>query len=370
MLISNVRIFNENHVFEHGSIRVKDGMITEIIYGDETVDGEEEVFDGNNMRAIPGLVDIHFHGCMGVDLCDARPDGIDIMAHYEKENGITTICPATMTMSRDELKDIMKVIGSYEDHGGSHFAGINMEGPFISPRNKGAQAGSNIIPCDVEFFNELQELSKNRIRVVDIAPEEPGAMEFIKAVSKTVPVSIAHTKSDYDTAMEAFQNGADHVTHLCNAMPPLHHRDPGVIAAAMDAGAYVELITDGIHIHPAMVRAIFKMFGPEKICLISDSMRATGLMDGAYTLGGQNVYVKGALATLADGTIAGSVTNLMKGLKICIQKMGIAPEDAIPCATENPAKSIGIFKECGSIAVGKRADLVIINDNFDVLKVF
>lgn len=370
MLITNVQIFTENHVFEPGSIRVEDGKIVELIYGEAPAPQSGEVFDGKGMRAIPGLVDIHFHGCMGVDLCDAKPDGIAVMAKYQKENGVTTICPATMTMSKAQLREIMTVIGQYENGEGSYFAGVNMEGPFISPRNKGAQAEENIIPCDVTFFNELQALSRNRIKLVDIAPEEPGAMEFVKAVSGKAAVSIAHTKSDYQTAMEAFANGADHVTHLCNAMPSLHHREPGVIAAASDAGAYVELITDGIHIHPAMIRVIFRLFGPEKICLISDSMRAAGLQDGEYTLGGQDVFVKGALAVLKDGTIAGSVTNLMKCLKKCICEFGIKAEDAISCATENPARSIGIFGECGSISVGKRADIVIVDDNFDIYRVF
>ena len=179
-------------------------------------------------------------------------------------------------------------------------------------------------------------------------------------------VSLAHTAADYDTAMAAFQRGASHVTHLFNAMLPLHHRNPGVPGAAADAGVYVELICDGIHIHPAVVRSVFKLFGSEKICMISDSIRATGLADGDYTLGGQAVRVQGTLATLADGTIAGSVTNLMGGLRTAVQKMGIPLEEAVRSASETPARSIGIFDRCGSLAAGKQADLVLLDRELKV----
>ena len=245
-----------------------------------------------------------------------------------------------------------------------------MEGPFISPANKGAQAAENIIPCDAALFRELNRESGGRIRLVDIAPEEPGAIEFIEAVRDEVNVWLAHTVADYDAAMAAFRAGANHVTHLFNAMLPFHHRKPGVQGAAADAGAYVELICDGVHIHPAMVRAVFKLFGSDRVCLISDSMRAAGLADGDYTLGGQAVKVKGNLATLADGTIAGSVTNLMLCLKNAVQEMQIPLEAAVRSASETPARSIGIFDCCGSLSSGKRADIVLLDRDLNVRQVF
>jgi N-acetylglucosamine-6-phosphate deacetylase len=196
-------------------------------------------------------------------------------------------------------------------------------------------------------------------------------MDFIREVKDNVVVSIAHTTADYDTAREALLNGASHVTHLYNAMPPLNHRNPGVIgAAAENEKCHVELICDGVHIHPAVVRATFAMFGGERIILISDSMRGTGLEDGIYTLGGQEVHKKGSRATLADGTIAGSVTNLMSCMVTAVKEMNIPLEVAVRCATENPAKEIGIFDRCGSISVGKDADLVLLGEDLSLEGVY
>lgn len=375
MEIKNVLVFTEQHEFVRGSISFEDGIIREVsLTGVDTVDAAagDALAGEDDLYAIPGLVDIHFHGCMGADLCDAEPDTIKTLAEYQAGQGVTTICPATMTMSLPELHKIMANIGSYTGEGvqGAHFAGINMEGPFISPANKGAQAAENIIPCDAALFRELNMESGGRIRLVDIAPEEPGAIEFIEAIRDEVNVSLAHTVADYDDAMAAFQAGANHVTHLFNAMLPFHHRKPGVQGAAADAGAYVELICDGVHIHPAMVRAVFKLFGSDRVCLISDSMRAAGLADGDYTLGGQAVKVKGNLATLADGTIAGSVTNLMLCLKNAVQEMQIPLEAAVRSASETPARSIGIFDRCGSLSAGKRADIVLLDKELNVRQVF
>ena len=371
MKITNVLIYNEQHEFQPGSIEIQGQHISSVNFADTAANAEETV-DGHGCYAIPGLVDIHFHGCMGADLCDALPDSIPTMAKYEASQGVTTICPATMTMSEAELHKIMKNIGSYQPASSqeAHLAGINMEGPFISKKNKGAQKESNVIPCSVPLFRQLNQESGNKIKLVDIAPEEPGAMEFIDAVKDEVVVSLAHNVADYDTATEAFRRGANHVTHLYNAMNPFHHRRPGVQGAAFDSGAFVEMICDGVHIHPAMVRAMFKLYGSDHICLISDSMRAAGLEDGDYTLGGQAVKVKGPRATLADGTIAGSVTNLMKCMKNVVQNMHIPLEQAVESATETPARSIGIFEECGSIAKGKRADVVLLDKDLHIQSIF
>ena len=284
---------------------------------------------------------------------------------------MTSICPATMTIPKDELLAVMKNAGAYSYRGGAKLAGINMEGPFISSAKKGAQAAENIMPCDYEYFCRLQEASGGLIRLVDIAPEEPGAMEFIDRVKGKVVVSLAHTAADYETAKEAIEHGASHATHLYNAMPPLNHRNPGVIGAVRDAGdCRAELICDGVHVHPAMIRATFAMFGAERMILISDSMRATGLADGEYTLGGQAVTVKGNLATLHDGTIAGSATNLMDCMRYVVNKVGISLETALMCATENPAREIGIFDETGSIHVGKKADFVLLDKKLNIVGVY
>lgn len=371
MYIDNVLVFTSEHEFVPGWLKVAEGRIDAVAVHGERLEIEDgsQVIDGGGCYAIAGLVDIHLHGCMGADVSDALPDSLPVMAEYEASQGVTTICPATMTMSKPELHSIMHSIAAYQEPLGkvcAHLGGINMEGPFVSPARKGAQKAENIIPCSVELFQKLQEECGGLIRLVDIAPEEPGAMEFIGKVKDEVAVSLAHTAADYDTAMEAFRSGASHVTHLYNAMNPFHHRSPGVPGAAADTGAYVELICDGVHIHPAMARAMFKLFGSHRICLISDSMRAAGLADGDYTLGGQQVKVEGSLATLADGTIAGSVTNLMKCMKKVVQDMGISLEEAVEAATETPARSVGLDAVCGTLSPQKQADIVLLDRKLDI----
>ena len=368
MIIKDADVFTQDNCFVRTDVVVKDGKFAAI---SDMTEGAGEVIKADGLYMIPGLVDIHFHGCKGADMCDGTREALDVIAAYEASVGVTSICPATMTIPKDELVKVMKNAGEYSYNGGAHIVGINMEGPFISPSKKGAQAADNIMHCDYEYFCKLQEAANGLIKLVDIAPEEPGAMEFIDKVKDNVVVSLAHTASDYDTAKEAIERGASHATHLYNAMPPLNHRNPGVIGAVRDSGkCHAELICDGVHIHPSVIRATFAMFGAERMILISDSMRATGLDDGEYTLGGQPVSVKGNLATLHDGTIAGSATNLMDCMRYVVKEAGLSLETAVMCAASNPAKEIGIFDEVGSIAVGKRADFVLLDKELNIVGVY
>ena len=331
MLIKNAIVFDPDRVFRNREIHISGDKFSESSFMNLgfTPEDDKKQVDATGLYAIPGLIDIHFHGCMGDDFCDAKEDTIKNIAEYEAKVGVTSICPATMTISKDELKEIMKKAAAYDGDTGAKLVGINMEGPFISEAKKGAQSSKYILNTDIDFFNELNELSGNLIKLVDIAPEGEGAMDFIAGVKDNVVVSIAHTMANYDIAAKAFEEGASHVTHLYNAMPPFTHREPGVIGAAIDNDRVcVELICDGIHIHPAVVRATFKMFGDERVILISDSMRACGLSDGEYTLGGQKVFVTGRKAVLEDGTIAGSVTNLFECMKRAVQDMHIRLEDS------------------------------------------
>lgn len=376
MIIKNARVFTEDGSFMQGDVVVKDGCFDSVLERTADTDAandstQQEIIDASGLIMIPGLVDIHFHGCRGADMCDGTVEALDVITSYEASVGVTSVCPATMTIPRDELLCVMKNAGDYTYHGGAHLVGINMEGPFISPSKKGAQAAENIMHCDYEYFRQLQDAANGLIKLVDIAPEEPGAFEFIDKAKDETVISIAHTAADYDTAKEAIEHGASHATHLYNAMPSLHHRNPGVIGAVRDSQkCHVELICDGVHIHPSVIRATFAMFGAERIILISDSMRATGLEDGEYTLGGQPVTVRGNLATLHDGTIAGSATNLMDCMRFAINEAGISLEEAIMCATANPAKEINIFDEAGSISVGKKADFVLLNNALDIVSVY
>ncbi len=366
--------FIENNSWtNHTSTKVEAGMKDKT--GDIIDSTSEEIIDARGLFAIPGLTDIHFHGCVGYDFCDGNETAISTMAEYQAKNGITQICPATMTLKEETLATIMKTAAAYdnEEHPeGALLCGINMEGPYISVRKKGAQNERFIRKPDVFLFRRLQKLSGGKIKLVAIAPEEEGAMEFISELKDEVVVSLAHTTADYMTAMEAFQRGAGQVTHLYNAMPPFSHRAPGVIGAAFDTpGCFVELICDGVHIHPCVVRATLQMFGKDRVVLISDSMMATGMPDGEYELGGQAVRVAGKYASLiSDGALAGSVTNLMECMRNCVLYMGIPLETAVRCAAVNPAKAIGIYDSYGSLIPGKYANLVLLDDMLQIKAVF
>jgi N-acetylglucosamine-6-phosphate deacetylase len=372
MILKNGKIFGENGQFKNGYIVVQEGRIqkVELEEGYEKNRQDEEIIDADGLYVIPGFVDIHFHGCVGYDFCDGTKEAFDAITKYQAENGVTSISPATMTLSREELTKIFTEAGKYQNVAGSTIRGITMEGPFVSKAKKGAQNGDYIHKPDVDFYKEMQSLCGNLIKQVAVAPEEDEDFAFIKEISQETVISVAHTMADYDTAKKAFECGATHVTHLFNAMLPFVHRDPAVVGAAFDdKDVFVELICDGIHIHPSMVRAMFQLFGPERICMISDSMMATGMPNGEYSLGGQAVNVVGKKATLADGTIAGSASNLYDCFKTAVLEMEIPLESAVVASTITPAKSLGLDKDCGSITVGKVADFVLLDEKLSILHV-
>lgn len=368
MLIKNLKIYTEDAQFSNGELAFVDG-----IFVDANALTDSEVIDGEGLYAIPGLVDLHLHGALGGDASDGSLQALEQMAAYELYQGVTSICPATMTIPFDELKCAVQNINKFArtvNAKCSRIIGINMEGPFISPKKKGAQKAEDILKADVKTFRELNEASGKFIKLVDLAPEMDGALEFIDQVKDEVRVSLAHTNANYDEASRAFANGAKHVTHLFNAMPSLHHREPGVIGAAFDnTDVKCELIVDGVHSHPAVVRASFAMFGYERIILISDSMRATGLADGEYTLGGQKVIVKGNEARLEDGTIAGSVTNLMNCLRKAVS-FGIPLGQAVYSASTNPAIALGMDDKIGSLEKGKIADFVLLDKDLQIKAIY
>lgn len=361
MIIKNARVYTPQHKFAVQDIVIRDGRI---VFGAPPLDGEE-VLDATGLMALPGLVDLHFHGAVGHDFCDADPEGLQAIADYEASKGVLAICPASMTFSEEILNGIVDVAKAHKNQRGADLVGINMEGPFISPKKVGAQNPTYVMHPDIEMFRRLQARSGGMFKLVDLAPEEPGAMEFIRALRGEVRLSIAHTCADFDNASAALAAGASHMTHLYNAMPGITHRDPGPIIAALEAGAEVELITDGVHIHPAMVRFTFNTFGDDRVILIADSMMACGLSDGSYTLGGQAVTVKGPRATLTEHpeTIAGSATCLYDCMCRAVLDMGVPLESAVRAAAENPAKSIGVDADYGSLAPGRYGNVLLVDDN-------
>ena len=381
MIIKNVKVYTPQKNFVPGVVVTRDGRIHDVLLGEDisvNASEEEPVLDGEGSFCFPGMIDLHFHGCKGYDFCDGTKEAVEEIAKYEASIGVTAIAPATMTMPVDELCDILANGAAYraEQQNKSvkkeaDLVGVNMEGPFISEAKKGAQDARNIIPCDTAVYRKFQEAADGLVKFIGIAPEEGDAVSFIEDVKGEVSVSLAHTNADYETAKKAFDAGADHAVHLYNAMPAFTHREPGVVGAVADSEhVMAEIICDGVHIHPATVRTTFKMMGEDRMILISDSMRAAGMPDGQYTLGGQDVNVKGNKATMVlDGALAGSVTTLPDCVRTVVKEMGISLETAIACATINPARSLGIDALYGSVEQGKKADLVLWDEKLQLVHV-
>ena len=365
MIVKGGKVFQEDGSFLEQAIYINDHrLVDKAEYQD---DGE--VIDAEGLLVLPGLVDIHSHGAAGEDFSDGNPEGLKKILQYEKRCGITSYCPTSMTFPKERLRQIFASIKGAQTEDGATVVGINMEGPFLDPAKKGAHVEKWIAAPDVAFVRELNQDADGLVRLVTLAPNMDGAEEFIKEMHEEVCISLGHTAADYDCASRAMKLGAHHVTHLYNAMQPFGHRAPGLIGAAMDdPECMVELICDGYHIHPSAIRAAFRMFGPERVILISDSMRATGMENGTYELGGQEVTVKDRKAVLKDGTLAGSATNLY-GCMCKAVEFGIPLEQAIMAATANPARSIGIFDRVGSIRIGKQADLLLVSENLELKRV-
>jgi len=365
MIIKGGKVFQEDGSFLEQAIYINDHrLVDKAEYQD---DGE--VIDAEGLLVLPGLVDIHSHGAAGEDFSDGNPEGLKKILQYEKRCGITSYCPTSMTFPKERLRQIFASIKGAQTEDGATVVGINMEGPFLDPAKKGAHVEKWIAAPDVAFVRELNQDADGLVRLVTVAPNMDGAEEFIKEMHEEVCISLGHTAADYDCASRAMKLGAHHVTHLYNAMQPFGHRAPGLIGAAMDdPECMVELICDGYHIHPSTIRAAFRMFEPERVILISDSMRATGMENGTYELGGQEVTVKDRKAVLKDGTLAGSATNLY-GCMCKAVEFGIPLEQAIMAATANPARSIGIFDRVGSIRIGKQADLLLVSENLELKRV-
>ncbi len=362
MIIKNGLVFNEDCVFEKKDVYIENGIIVASI--DDVIDKTE--IDANGNYVIPGLIDTHIHGATGHDFCDKDVKGLLSIAKYLKSQGITAFCPTSMTLKKDVLKEIFNTATTDLPNDCAHIVGIHMEGPFLSSEKKGAQDDKFIVNPEISMFKELNEACNNMIKIITMAPECEGGLDFIKEMSKTVSISLGHTTAKYDIAKQAFDFGSTRVTHLFNAMPAFNHRDPSVVGAALDnENVFVELISDGIHIHPSMIRATFKMFGDDRVVLVSDAMMATGMENGTYELGGQKVTMKDRKAVLDDGTIAGSATNLFDCMKKAVS-FGIPLESAIKSCTKTAAVSIDVFDKMGSISVGKVANIVIMDKDLNI----
>lgn len=342
--------------FVRGGFSVENGRFAHVL---EDVPGPAEDLDG--ALVIPGLVDIHVHGCAGADFSDGDYAGLVRMARYLARRGVTSFAPASMTLPYDALDKAFHAAARLRREGladGARLMGIQMEGPFLSREKRGSQNPACLRLPDWDRFLRLYDAAEGLLRIVDVAPELPGAVEFTRRASEKCRVSVAHTAAGYDQAAAVFDAGATHLTHLFNAMSGIHHRHPGPIGAASEReNITAELICDGIHVHPSAVRMAFRLF-PGRICLISDALRCCGMADGSYSLGGQEILLSGGVARLTGGAIAGSAADLYQCMRRAVS-FGIPREQAVWAATALPARVIGRESETGAIADGRAADFVI-----------
>lgn len=379
-------------------------------------DCECETLDAHGGFVVPGLFDIHTHGACGADFSDADfSDGnvlndihecnvhecnihecneFDIdsfpldsplfrLSRYYLSQGVTSFLATTMTLCAEELFAAMHSIDAFcrmraefikrtpkklHHFAGAKCIGINLEGPFLSSSKRGSQAECNLLAPDAALFHQLNAASGGRIKLVTVAPELPGAFEFIRSVSGCCTVSEGHSAADYNTAIAAFRAGASHVTHIFNGMNDCLHRSPGIAGAAADLGIPVELICDGLHVHPAVVRGVFRVFG-KKTCLISDSLRCAGMPDGRYSLGGQEFVLCDGCAALADGTLAGSAISLADAVRNAVS-FGISPSDAFFAASYAPFASVFGDSAPFGLECGRAADLAVFDANLNLKAVF
>lgn len=367
MILKNLCYFDENFKKQTGDIAIENGRFA--FLGKTDAPGEDMGF----CTAVPGFIDTHIHGAAGGDFCDGSAESLQKIADYLAKNGVTSFCPTTMTLGEEMLTSILSLgaacAGSLP---GAQILGFHLEGPFIAMSKKGAQNPAYVRPGTAEEFDRLNDAAGGRVKIITMAPEAFDSALFIRHAAEYCHVSVGHTAADYDEAAAAYRQGADRATHLFNAMTPLAHRAPGVVGAALENDrVFCELICDGHHLAPAVVRTVFKTLGRDRAVVVSDAMKAAGLAPGKYDLGGQDVFVdeRHDVARLGDGTIAASITNVFQEFKNLLA-FGIDFETALRACTINPARSVGCDASVGSIAAGKDADLVILNDRLDIERVY
>ena len=370
MFYKNARIFTSDFQFHMGAFEVKDSLFGEVLPENVPADA----IDLNGATVIPGLVEVHSHGNSGADFSDGDYEGLKAMAKFYAQCGATSFAPASMTLPYDVLSKAFgnaKKLRDEAPEGHARIMGIQMEGPFFSYKKRGAQNADYLQEPDFEGFKKLYDEADGLLTIVDIAPELPGAVEFVAKAKDLCTVSIAHTDCTYEDARAAVDAGVTHLTHLYNAMPAIHHRTPGAIPAGVENDkVQAEIICDGFHIHPAAVRLAFTMF-KNRMVLVSDSGRCTGQPEGyQFDLGGQMAELRGGVAKLVGTeTIACSASDMWKCLRNTIS-WDVPEEEAVRAASYNPAKALGVHDKIGSIETGKYADFIITDAAYETKRVF
>lgn len=327
-----------------------------------------EVIDAYGKYIIPAFIDIHTHGVVGYDFLDASVEEIGKMLEYYEKNGVKTIYPTIVTASKDKiLTAIRNIVEASKLYNNVTIVGIHIEGPFISIKQPGCHMISEIRRPTIRELDEICAVAGNMKLRFTIAPEVEGAEEFIKeAISRGINIGIGHSDADSETAKKAITLGANTMIHTFNAMSPLHHRKPGCVGVALLSDVFAEIIADGYHVNPDVVKLAYKVKGTDRLVLITDSMQATGMANGKYSIGGIDVYMKDDVVTTKEGVLAGSTLNLYKAVKNLMNFTGATLAEAVVCATKNPAKAVGIYNEMGSIEVGKKADFIILDENLEI----
>lgn len=369
MLIKNTTIYTEAEVIK-GSLAIKNGKIEQIFDGiPDDLTLYQDIIDGSNLNVIPGFIDTHIHGANGADVMDATTEAISTIANYLVSEGTTSFLATTITQSTENIERALTNLAQYENEAsGAEMIGIHLEGPFIEKSKAGAQPLEYIKKPDLDLFNHWQEISGHKIKTITLAPEHDQGWHFTSALRKAgVNVSAGHTNANFSELDKAVKHGVNQMTHLCDAMSGIHHRDIGAVGLAfLSDELKAEIIADGIHVDPTMLQLIYRNIGPKRLIIITDAMRAKGLEPGDYELGGQPVRVTEDRAVLDNGSLAGSILNMIDGAKQFFALPNVSIQDIIQMTSVNPAKQAGVFKDKGSIAVGKDADLLLVDHDLNL----
>lgn len=376
MLITGIRVYAEKGMINEGYVAIRNGKIHEVgqMADCTDTDGYDRLFPfSNSYELLPGMIDLHIHGAGGADTMDATPEAIQTIAARLPQEGTTSFLATTMTQEIEHIERALVNVADYRKRvngpGEAEVLGVHLEGPFLSPKRAGAQPVDKMLNPDIALFERWQRSAAGSIRLVTVAPELPGGMEFVAHLAQCgVVASVGHSDATYAEVTEGVRRGLKHVTHLFNGMRGLHHREPGVAGAALlHPELLTELIADGIHVHPEMIKLVYQQKGRNRLTLITDAMRAKCLGEGTYELGGQEVTVQDGRALLSDGTLAGSIVKMKDAAANAMRFTGCTLEDIVYMTAVNPAKQLGLFASKGSIARGKDADLVVLDKNHEVV---